>query len=95
MSTAATPATHRKIEVTDFRSWYGPKPVHHGISFHVEEHEILGVIGPAQSGKTTLLRAINRTLEFTAAARWEGSIKVDGEELLVLRESDVLAKVES
>ena len=74
-------STHRKIEVTDFRSWYGAKEVHKGISFHVEEHEILGVIGPAQSGKTTLLRAINRTLEYTAGARTEGTITVDGEDV--------------
>jgi phosphate transport system ATP-binding protein len=83
--TTAPAATRRKIEVTDFRSWYGTKPVHHGISFHVEEHEILGVIGPAQSGKTTLLRAINRTLEFTAGARSEGTIKVDGEDVHAVR----------
>jgi phosphate transport system ATP-binding protein len=52
--------------------------VHKGISFRVEPNEIFGIIGPAQSGKTTLLRAINRTLEFTSGSRTEGSIKVDG-----------------
>lgn len=76
-----SPARPRKIEVSEFRSWYGAKQVHKGISFYVEENEILGVIGPAQSGKTTLLRAINRTLEFTAGARTEGTIKVDGEDV--------------
>ena len=73
----SSPASH-KIEVTGFRSWYGAKEVHKGISFHVEKNEILGVIGPAQSGKTTLLRAINRTLEFTSGSRSTGTIKVDG-----------------
>lgn len=67
-----------KIRVQDFRSWYGDKPVHRGISFHVEAHEIFGIIGPAQSGKTTLLRAINRTLEFTEGARTSGTVEVDG-----------------
>jgi phosphate transport system ATP-binding protein len=67
-----------KIKVEQFSSWYGDKPVHRGISFHVETNEIFGVIGPAQSGKTTLLRAINRTLEFTAGARTAGRIEVDG-----------------
>ena len=73
-------AAKQKIEVTDFRSYYGAKEVHHGISFHIEENEIFGIIGPAQSGKTTLLRAINRTLEFTPGARTTGSIRVDGED---------------
>ena len=67
-----------KIEVNALRSWYGHKQVHKGISFHVQPNEIFGIIGPAQSGKTTLLRAINRTLEFTSGSRLEGSVKVDG-----------------
>ena len=70
-----------KIEVKDLRTFYGAKEVHHGISFHIEPNEIFGIIGPAQSGKTTLLRAINRTLEFTTGTRVEGTIKVDGEDV--------------
>ena len=34
-------------------------------------NEIFAIIGPAQSGKTSLLRCINRTIEFTAGARVE------------------------
>ena len=37
----------------------------HGISFGVIANEIFGIIGPAQSGKTSLLRCLNRTIEFT------------------------------
>ncbi len=79
----------QKIEVEDLRTWYGKNEVHHGLTFSVQANEILGIIGPAQSGKTTLLRAINRTLEFTAGARMEGTIKLDGED--VLRVADVHA----
>jgi phosphate transport system ATP-binding protein len=71
----------KKIEVTNLRTYYGAKEVHHGISFHIEPNEIFAIIGPAQSGKTTLLRAINRTLEFTPGARMTGSIKVDGQDI--------------
>ncbi len=70
-----------KIKVEQFSSWYGDKPVHKEISFHVRANEVLGIIGPAQSGKTTLLRAINRTLELTAGARSTGTIQVDGEDV--------------
>ena len=69
-----------KIAVEKLRTFYGAKEIHHGISFHIEPNEIFGIIGPAQSGKTTLLRAINRTLEFTAGSRMTGTIKVDGED---------------
>ncbi len=78
MSEAPVP----KIEVTDLRCRYGAKEVHHGLNFRVEPNEIFAIIGPAQSGKTTLLRAINRTLEFTAGAKMTGTIRVDGEDIL-------------
>lgn len=80
-------AAEKKIEVRNLRTFYGAKEVHHAISFDVERNEIFGVIGPAQSGKTTLLRAINRTLELTAGSRMEGTIRVDGED--IQRVSDV------
>ncbi|HUR28884.1 MAG TPA: phosphate ABC transporter ATP-binding protein [Planctomycetota bacterium] len=70
-----------KLEIENLRLRYGDKEVLHGISFDVHENEILGIIGPAQSGKTSLLRCINRTIDFTAGARVEGTIRVDGEDV--------------
>ena len=70
-----------KIEVQDLRLSYGAKEVIHGISFEVKPNEIFAVIGPAQSGKTSLLRCINRTIEFTAGTKVTGTIKVDGEDV--------------
>ena len=79
-------STNKKIEVENLRTFYGSKEVHHGISFHIETNEIFAIIGPAQSGQTTLLRAINRTLEFTPGSRMTGSIKVDGEDVQKTRD---------
>jgi phosphate transport system ATP-binding protein len=75
----AAPDNH--IEVQDLRLSYGPKEVIHGISFEVRRNEIFGVIGPAQSGKTSMLRCINRTIDFTAEARQTGTVKFDGEDV--------------
>src|SRR5216110_23411 len=69
---------NKKVEVQDLRLCYGPKEVIHGISFDIYENEILGVIGPAQSAKTSLLRCINRTVEFTPNTHVSGTIKIDG-----------------
>jgi phosphate transport system ATP-binding protein len=66
------------IEVRNLRLAYGAKEVLHNISFEVCRNEILGVIGPAQSGKTSLLSCINRTIEFDADAKVSGAVKVDG-----------------
>ena len=75
----------KKIEVADLRLSYGTNEVIHGISFDIYENEILGVIGPAQSGKTSLLRCINRTIEFTPGVKVGGTIKVDGEDVQKVR----------
>jgi phosphate transport system ATP-binding protein len=82
LSPAAPP---RKIEVADLRLWYGAKEVIHGISFDIRPNEIFAVIGPAQSAKTSLLRCINRTIEFTPGAKVGGVIKVDGHDIRRIR----------
>ena len=68
----------KKIEVQGLRVAFGPKEVIHGISFDVYQNEILAVIGPAQSGKSSMLRCLNRTLELTSSSRIEGVVKLDG-----------------
>jgi phosphate transport system ATP-binding protein len=70
-----------RIAVENLRLSYGHKEVLHGISFTVAPNEILGIIGPAQSGKTSLLRCLNRTVEFTPGAVLSGTVRVDGEDV--------------
>jgi len=70
----------KKIEVANLRIAYGAREALKGVTFDVYQNEILAVIGPAQSGKTSLLKALNRTLEGPANARVTGTIKVDGED---------------
>jgi phosphate transport system ATP-binding protein len=70
-----------KILVQDLRLAYGAREVIHGISFDIRQNEIFGVIGPAQSGKTSLLRCINRTIDFSPDATVTGVVQVDGEDV--------------
>jgi len=82
-------ASTKEIEVQGLRLAYDSKEVLHGITFDVYRNEILAVIGPAQSGKTSMLRCLNRTIDFTAAATVSGTIRVGGED--VRRTKDVFA----
>src|SRR5579862_8332579 len=66
-----------KVSVENLRLSYGDNEVLHGISFQIHAEEILGIIGPAQSGKTSLLRCLNRTIDFIPDARVQGRIQVD------------------
>ena len=79
----------KEIEVQDLRLAYDSKEVLHGITFDVYRNEILAVIGPAQSGKTSMLRCLNRTIDFTASATVSGQVRVDGED--VRRTKDIFA----
>jgi len=73
--------TQKRVEVRDLRLSYGGREVIHGISFDIYEREIFAIIGPAQSGKTSLLRCLNRTVEFTPGARTSGVVKIDGQDV--------------
>lgn len=77
--------TMKKIQVENLRISYDGREVVKGISFDVYRNEVLSIIGPAQSGKTSLLKSLNRTLDFIPHARVEGLIRVDGEDTAGLR----------
>jgi len=74
-------AREKTIEIDGLRLAYGVKEVLHGLTFDIFRNEIFGIIGPAQSGKTSLLRCLNRTMEFTANAARSGTIRIDGEDI--------------
>jgi phosphate transport system ATP-binding protein len=72
------------IEFKNVSTQYGHKEVLKNVSFTVSRNEVLGVIGPANSGKTTMLKAINRTLEFVDNAKRNGEIRIGGAETMTL-----------
>jgi phosphate transport system ATP-binding protein len=69
------------IEIENLRVAYGTKEAIKGISFTIYRNEIIAIIGPSQSGKTTLLRTINRTIDNEPTARVTGTVKVDNEDV--------------
>jgi len=75
----------KRVEISGLRVWYGQNEAIKDISLDVYENEILAVIGPAQSGKTTLLKVINRTIEFIPKTRVEGTVKVDGVDIRAVK----------
>lgn len=70
-----------KLEIRDLAISYGNTQVLGGVSFDIREHEIFGIIGPANAGKTSFLRALNRTSELTPGMKVTGSIKLDGHDV--------------
>jgi len=70
-----------KIATRNFSVFYGAARALHGISLDVPAHQILGIIGPAGSGKTALLRAMNRLNDLNPDCRAEGQILLDGQDI--------------
>jgi phosphate transport system ATP-binding protein len=71
-----------KIRLDQLSFFYGEHQSLDGISFEVRAREIFGLMGPAQSGKSTLLKVLNRLSDLIPNARVEGTVTLDGEDIL-------------
>jgi phosphate transport system ATP-binding protein len=78
------------IEVRGFSQFFGDVRKIDGLDLDVRRNEILGIIGPARSGKSTFLCALNRLNDLVRGSRHEGTIKVDGDDIYA-PELDVVA----
>ncbi|PKL83530.1 MAG: phosphate ABC transporter ATP-binding protein [Ignavibacteriae bacterium HGW-Ignavibacteriae-3] len=67
-----------KFQIKDFSFYFNEEKVLKNINFEIEANSILGIIGPAGSGKTTFLRSLNRMNDLESGYRIEGNILLDG-----------------
>jgi len=67
-----------KLVVRDLSIGYGGTPAISGLNFEIKEHEIFGIIGPANAGKTSFLKAINRMDMFDSNMQVQGEILFNG-----------------
>lgn len=81
-----TDATDIHVRVEDLTVHFGPKAALRNMTLAIPRRQIFGIIGPANSGKTTLLRAINRTLDFIPRSVVRGTVEIDGVDVLRLRD---------
>ena len=78
------------LEVKDIKKSFGKTEVLKGVSFDLQEGQVLSVIGSSGNGKTTLLRCLNY-LEFAdyGTVTLNGTIISDGEKLKVMKEDEI------
>jgi branched-chain amino acid transport system ATP-binding protein len=50
------------LSIENLRAGYGPIAVLHGVTLHVDEGEIVAVLGANGAGKSTMLRAVSRLI---------------------------------
>ncbi len=69
------------IAVREFSHFFGSLQTLRRIDLDVLSNEILGVIGPARSGKSTFLGALNRMNDLIRGSRTEGTIEIKGKNI--------------
>ncbi|MGZ5133289.1 MAG: ABC transporter ATP-binding protein [Caldimonas sp.] len=69
----------RFLEVAGVQGWYGESHVLHGVDFHVDEGEVVTLLGRNGAGRTSTLRAIMGLIGSRS-----GSIKVKGTETVAM-----------
>ena len=82
VSSERKPAPAPKISVRDLNFFYGDFQALHDINIDIPEKKITALIGPSGCGKSTFLRTLNRINEMVRLARAEGSVTLDGENIL-------------
>jgi len=70
-----------KISCKNLNAWFGRVQSVRGLSLEVRANEIFGIIGPANSGKTTFLRTLNRMNDLDLHFRKEGALLLDGADI--------------
>lgn len=70
-----------KIAVRNFSFFYDGRAAIRNITLDVHRNEVLSIIGPAKSGKTTFLRCLNRMNDDVAGTTRGGEILIDGKNI--------------
>ena len=81
VSAGLTSGVAETVTVRDLSIRYGTKTVLSNVDLEVREREIFGIIGPANSGKTSFLRVLNRMDQFTSGMSFAGHVTVCGKDV--------------
>ncbi|MEI6224687.1 MAG: phosphate ABC transporter ATP-binding protein PstB [Deltaproteobacteria bacterium] len=71
-----------KLTVKNLDAWYGSNHALHGVNLTVPPRSVMAAIGPSGCGKSTFLRCLNRMHELIPGARAQGTLLIDGQDLL-------------
>jgi branched-chain amino acid transport system ATP-binding protein len=69
----------RFLEIRELHGWYGESHVLHGVNLHVDEGEVVTLLGRNGAGRTSTLRAILGLI-----GSRKGSVKIRGSETIAL-----------
>ncbi len=71
-----------KIKASNLNVYYGEKQALFNVDLDIYSKEVTALIGPSGCGKSTFIRCINRMNDVIDICKIEGSIKIDGNEVI-------------
>ncbi|OGX14845.1 MAG: phosphate ABC transporter ATP-binding protein [Omnitrophica WOR_2 bacterium RBG_13_41_10] len=82
-----------KFEIHDLNIWFGSLHAIKHVNMEILSNEILSVIGPANSGKTTFLRTLNRLNELATNYKITGAAELEREDIRGIEIEELRRKV--
>ena len=70
-----------KIEIHGLNIWFGSLHAIKEASMEIRSNEILSIIGPSNSGKTTFLRTLNRLNDLNTSYKMTGAVEFEREDI--------------
>lgn len=80
-----------KFSAKNLNIWFGAIHALKDASLEIQANEILSIIGPANSGKTTFLRMLNRLNELEMNFRMSGKVELDKKDITAI-DAQILRK---
>lgn len=70
-----------RLEVKNFNFYYGKFQALKNIDMDFYKNKVTALIGPSGCGKSTFLRSVNRMNDLIDISKYEGEIKLDGDDI--------------
>ncbi len=80
------------LSICNLNIWYDDKQILKSVSFEVQRQQVTAFIGPTNSGKSALVRCINRLNDFTPDFKFTGSVLFNGSPLYAMQDATVIRK---
>ncbi len=81
------------FDIKNLNIWFDSTQALKDVSVDVEQREILSVIGPSNSGKTTFLRMLNRLNDLNPNFRMSGSVEFERQDINTINVEGLRRKV--
>lgn len=70
-----------KFGIENLNIWFGSVHALKEVNLEINSNEILSVIGPSNSGKTSFLRTLNRLIDLDTGFRMSGVVRIENEDV--------------